>query len=182
MKHLLVFVVFCCVVVALPGVASAGSGAALDGVWRLLPEKSTDLASWRSRVLRISISTTPGEILVLHDWLERNQVAYADTFRCVPGGGATASVVVSEIWPDNWFMGVLAAKGSTRHVTGLWEQPGSLLRVTTVLPVRTSQGATTVTTTRRYQRGPEGRTMILTEQRSGRPTPVVLTFERLPGQ
>jgi hypothetical protein len=153
----------------------------LDGTWKLIPEKSTDLATWRSRVLRLSISTEPGQVLVLHQWLERDQVVYADTFQFIPGGKPVSSRVGSELWPENWFMGVLSVQGGTRTVTGSWEKPDSLLLVHAVTPVRTSQGLTEVRTSRQYRLAPDGTTLTLTEQRSGRPTPIVLTFERMTG-
>ncbi len=151
----------------------------MDGTWKLVPDKSTNLATWRSRVLQLSITTEPNHVLVLHQWLERDQVVSVDTFRFSPGGKPVTSLVSSELWPENWFMGVLAVKGGTRTVTGVWEKPESLLVVHTTMPVRTSQGLTDVQTSRQYHLAPDGTTLTLTERRAGRPTPIVLTFERM---
>ena len=75
-------------------------------------------------------------------------------------------------------MGVLASVGAPRTVSGLWLRPEESLRVTSRQVLRTSQGTISVTTTREYTLGPDGATLTLTEQRSSRPTPVVLVFER----
>ncbi len=162
---------------SLSGPAASG-GQGLEGIWKFLPGKSTDIASWGYSLPQIDISTADGKVRVIHDWLDRGNVAFADTFEFRPGGGEVTSVVRSEVWPDNWYMGVLSSPGEARNVSGRWLEPEKAFRVVARQNVRTSQGETAVTTTRDYTLGPEGKTLTLTEQRSSRPSPVVLVFER----
>ena len=157
--------------------AQAG-GPGLEGTWKFVPTGSTDIVTWGNSLPQIDISTAGGKVRVLHNWLERGSVAFADTFEFRPGGGEVTSVVRSEIWPDNWFMGVLSSAGDTRSVSGNWLEPEKAFRVVARQAVRTSQGKTSVTTTRDYTLGPQGKTLTLSEKRSSRPSPVVLVFER----
>ncbi len=150
----------------------------IEGKWTFQKEKSTDIATWRSWTPRVEISTSGGRVTITHQWLERNQVAYTDSFAFLPGGAATAFPVRSEIWTDNWFLGVLAKPGSLLSVTGSWLEPQKALKMTTDQVVRTSQGEATLTTTREYRVDAAGTTLTLTEQRSSRPSPVVLVFQR----
>ncbi|HEX7571691.1 MAG TPA: hypothetical protein VF514_01255 [Bacteroidota bacterium] len=154
------------------------AGPGLEGTWKFVPAKSTDIASWNYSQPQLRISSADGNVRVIHDWLDRGKVAYADTFEFRPGGSPVTSVTRSEVWPENWYMGVLSSPGDARTISGLWLEPGKGLRVVARQTVRTSQGKTTVTTTRDYTLGPEGKTLTLSEKRSSRPSPVVLVFER----
>ncbi|HTY60420.1 MAG TPA: hypothetical protein VMF59_16475 [Bacteroidota bacterium] len=154
------------------------AGPGIAGTWTFVPAKSTDIASWGYSVPQIEVTLREGSVRVIHDWLEKGNVAYADTFAFRPGGEPSVSVTRSEVWPENWYMGVLASVGAPRTVSGLWLRAEESLRVTSRQVLRTSQGTIAVTTTREYTLGPEGATLTLTEQRSSRPTPVVLVFER----
>jgi hypothetical protein len=153
-------------------------GPGLEGTWKFVPAGSTDIVTWGNSLPQIDISTADGKVRVIHNWLERGTVAFADTFDFRPGGGEVTSVVRSEIWPENWFMGVLSSPGDPRTVSGRWLEPEKSFRVVTRQTVRTSQGKTTLTTTRDYTLGPQGKTLTLSEKRSSRPSPVVLVFER----
>ncbi len=150
----------------------------IEGAWAFQKDKSTDIVPWRSWVPRVEISTSGECVTITHKWLERNQVAYTDSFTFQAGGGSTTIPVRSEIWTDNWFLGVLARPGSSLSVTGSWLTPGKALKVTTDQIVRTSQGETTLTTTREYRTDDTGTTLTLTERRASRPSPVILIFQR----
>jgi hypothetical protein len=160
-----------------PGSLPAG-GPGLEGTWQFIPLKSTDIATWNYSQPQVEISSSAGAVRVIHGWLDRGKVAYADTFAFSPGGAASASITRSEVWPENWYMGVLSSAGDPRTVSGIWVQHGSSLRVTTRETLRTSQGTTFVTTIREYMLGADGTTLTLSEKRSSRPTPVILVFER----
>jgi hypothetical protein len=159
------------------GPALAG-GPGLEGTWKFVPAGSTDIVTWGNSIPQIDISMGDGKIRVHHNWLERGNVAYADTFDFRPGGKEAKTITRSEVWPDNWFMGVLSSPGDSRTVSGRWLDPEKSFRVVTRQIVRTSQGKTTVTTTRDYTLGLQGKTLTLSEKRSSRPSPVVLVFER----
>jgi len=156
----------------------APGGATIEGTWNFVPAMSTEIATWKGRLPEIVIAASGSRVSVIQNWLERGRVAYSDTSLFAPGGAPVGTVIRSVEWPDNWFMGVLSSPGSERTVSGSWQAPGNDLRVITVQPVVTSQGKTTVTTTREYVLGGDGNSLTLTEHRSSRPTPVVLVFER----
>lgn len=154
------------------------AGSSIEGTWEFVPAKSTQIATWKGRLPEIVIAAAGVRVSVIQNWLDRGQVAYADTFLFTPGGPAVRMPVRSVEWPENWFMGVLAAVGDERKVSGAWKEEGTDLLVTAVQPVLTSQGKTKVTTAREYVLGADGTSLTVTEQRSTRPTPVVLVFER----
>jgi hypothetical protein len=151
----------------------------LEGTWKFVPEKSTDIVTWRYRVLQLEIAKGGQGISIVHNWMERSKVAFADTFFVRTLGETSQGVVHSAIWPDNWYMGVLSEVGGSRSVSAEWVEEGKALRVVTDQPVKTSQGKTVVTTRRDYRLSPDGSTLTLTEQRSSRTLPVVLFFERV---
>jgi hypothetical protein len=158
--------------------SALAAGPGIEGIWKFVPAKSTDIASWNYSEPRLEISLAGGIVEVIHDWLDRGTVAYADTFAFRPGGTASTSATRSEVWPENWYMGVLASPGDPRTVSGLWVEPARSLRVIARETVRTSQGKTSLTTTREYTLSRDENTLTLTEKRSSRPTPVLLVFER----
>lgn len=162
--------------------AAATGQPALFGSWDFRPARSTDVALWRSRVPRIDITGTQNEIIIRYEWREGKTVAMVDSFRVRPGGPASRSTVTSQIWPDNWFMGVLAKKGTARTSSAHWQTLPGELDLTTDQIVETSQGETTLRTVREFRLDDSGATLTVTERRSTRPTPVIMTFERISEQ
>jgi hypothetical protein len=175
---LILFVTVLLFAAVLSSIPAQAGGPGLEGTWKFVPARSTDIVTWGNSLPQIDISTADEGMRVIHNWLERGSVAFADTFEFRPGGGEVTSVAHSEIWPDNWFMGVLSSPGDPRTVSGRWLEQEKSFRVVTRQTVRTSQGKTPLTTTRDYTLGPQGMTLTLSEKRSSRPTPVVLVFER----
>jgi len=162
--------------------AAATCQPTLFGSWDFRPARSTDVALWRSRVPRIDITGTQNEIIIRYEWREGKTVAMVDSFRVRPGGPASRSTVTSQIWPDNWFMGVLAKKGTARTSSAHWRTLPGELDLTTDQSVETSQGETTLRTVREFRLDASGATLTVTERRSTRPTPVIMTFERISEQ
>jgi hypothetical protein len=158
--------------------SAPGAAPGLEGEWKFVPGRSTDIAPWNYSQPQLAISSAEGSVRVIQNWLDRGRIAYADTFEFRPGGGAVSSSIRSHVWPENWYMGVLAAVEDARTVSGLWLEQGTALRVVTRQTLLTSQGKTAITTTRDYTLAPGGKTLTVTERRSSRPSPVVLVFER----
>lgn len=154
----------------------------LEGTWIFVKEKSTDLATWRYRVPQLSISRAGNQVTILHHWLEGNQVAHTDSFAIHPEGKPTDIPVQSERWTDNWYMGVLAKKGTHKTVSGKWLEPDKAFRMVSTQTVLISQGETSLTTTWDYRLDQSGAVLTVTEKRSSRPTPVVLVFRRADSQ
>lgn len=149
------------------------------GSWKFMPEKSTDIASWRYRLPQLSIDSTATHVRVIMSWMERQRAAFVDTFLVAPGGDPVKRAVHSRLWPANWYMGVLAMENSERTISGTWSQKPLVLELTTKQPVSISQGETLLTTRWEYRVDPTTGLLTVREQRSSRPTPVVMVFERL---
>jgi hypothetical protein len=156
----------------------AANGPGFEGTWKFVPAKSTDIATWDNSQPQLEISSAAGNVRIIRGWLYRAKIAYADTFDFRPGGSQITTIVRSEVWPENWFMGVLSSPGDPRTVTGLWVEEGRVLRLRLRETLRTSQGKTVMETTADFTLGTDGNTLTVSEKRSSRPTPVVLQFER----
>ena len=151
----------------------------VDGSWKFVPEKSTDLATWRYRLPQLSIDSTDAPVRILLSWMERSRAAFVDTFFVDPGGETREVTIYSRLWPANWYMGVLAIEHSTRTMHGSWTDRPRGLDFTSEQPVSISQGETPLTTHWELRVDPETGFLTLREQRSSRPTPIVMVFERL---
>ncbi len=175
-------VLLCTIVVALhmpvQDLLAQGTDHTVFGTWKIIQERSTNLASWRYRKPELVITQKDGTIRIDHNWIERKKVAFVDRYAFNPEGGTTAVPVNSEIWTDNWFMGVLAKKESERKVSGKWIKEGEALMTVSEQVVAVSQGETTISTTREYRVDETGNLLTLRETRSSRPTSVELVFER----
>jgi len=156
----------------------SANGPGLEGAWRFVPAKSTDIASWDDSQPQLEISSNAGNVRIVRSWLYRAKIACTDTLEFRPGGDPHSTVILTEVWPENWFMGVLSSPGDPMIVSGLWVEEGSVLRLLVRETVRTSQGKTVMATTADYTLGPDGNTLTVSEKRSSRPTPVILVFER----
>lgn len=171
----------------LPGVVIAvlvcpfallANGPGLEGTWKFVPTKSSDIVTWDNSQPQLEITLAAGNIRIIRGWLYRGRIAYADTFEFRPGGESVTTTARSEVWPENWFMGVLSSPGDPRTAKGVWVEEGRALRLVVHETVRTSQGKTALTTTADYALGTDGNSLAVSEKRSSRPTPVVLMFER----
>jgi hypothetical protein len=157
--------------------ASAGDGT-LFGTWTFDPARSSELALWRSRTPVLEISGTTDAILLHTTWMEGKVATIADSVLLHPGGPPSAVPTTSAVWPDNWLMGVLAKIGTPQQFTALWEAPGRELSVISTRTVLVSQGEALITTRRMFRLDESGNVLTVTEQRSSRPTPVTMVFQR----
>lgn len=155
------------------------SNLPIYGTWNMLPEKSTDIVTWRYRTLEMDIINHEGEVTILDKWMQRKKVAFVDSVTFTPDGTPAEIEVTSQIWPENWYMGVLSMKGSMKKVSGVWLRPDKELETITEQPVQTSQGEATITTTRTFKLNRKGNELTVIEKRSSRPTPIELVFERV---
>jgi len=149
------------------------------GAWKLSPEKSTNLVTWNHRTLELEIRHDDSRVIVLNKWLTGNTVAFLDSVSFVPDEAPTEIEVTSQVWPENWYMGVLSITGTKRKVTGDWSQTDKEFKTIIEQPVQTSQGEATMITRRNYQLSRDGNELTVIEKRSSRPTPITLTFERI---
>ncbi|MGB2959215.1 MAG: hypothetical protein WBD30_10045 [Bacteroidota bacterium] len=164
--------------IPLQGLFAQDTDNSLFGTWRFVQEKSTNLATWRYRKPELVIGESSGTITIDHNWIERKRLALVDRYAFRPGGDPESIPVKTEIWTDNWYMGVLAKMDGERKVSGKWIIPGEALMTVSEEIVTVSQGEATITTTREYRINGDGNTLTLRETRSSRPISVILVFER----
>lgn len=149
------------------------------GTWKLNAKKSTDIVTVQYRQLEMKIQKKGEAVTITHHWLSRNKIASVDSVRFIPGGDAVKIPVTSQIWPDNWYMGVLQKLGTDIVFTASWKDPDRELEVTKEQTVETSQGDTKIKTTRCFKLDRRGNKLIVIEKRSSRPTPIQLVFDRV---
>jgi hypothetical protein len=162
-------------------VLGAQKEATIYGEWLFNGEESTDIAPWGRKKPHLFIRDGGEVVTIIHDW-RRGRQCWSDTLTVVPGGQPSVSVVSSPVWPQNWFMGVLAKVGSGVTTTAAWLEPQRRLRTETEQIVEVSQGEAAIVTIREYALDPEGGRLSVTENRSTRPTPIRLVFDRAAGE
>jgi hypothetical protein len=150
------------------------------GTWKFNKEKSTDIVTWRYRQPQLVISNG-GEagVSIVYHWLERNKIAMVDSIKFNPGGDRVEIPVTSQYWLENWYMGVLAKKGTIKTVSGEWKKQYRELQVQEQQTVETSQGDAQIQITYSYNLDRRGDVLTVFEKRSSRPTPIKLVFERV---
>ncbi|NOY76744.1 MAG: hypothetical protein GXO76_02615 [Calditrichaeota bacterium] len=176
-KHIFILL-FSGVIGLLIGSCSKNSGS-MVGRWAYVPEKSTDLVTWRYRTPEVVVQKEKDRIVILWNWMRRGKVAFRDSLTFCPGSAPSKIPVTSAIWPENWYMGVLAKKNSWKLISGEWKQPGRELFVRKKQVVEISQGEAHITTDYTYTLGSKGRMLTVVEKRSSRPTSITYVFKRI---
>ena len=157
----------------------ANSNRSIYGVWKLNKSKSTDIVTWRYRLLNLDISKKNETVSIIEKWEHKRYGSTIDTVMFKPDIDTCKTNVKSAIWPGNWYMGVLSKKSSIKTVTGTWKTLDKYLSTVTKLDVHVSQGETTITTTNEYIISNDAKTLTVKETRSSRPTPVLLVFDKI---
>lgn len=149
------------------------------GTWKLDAKKSTDIVTVQYRQLEMKIQKKGEAVSITHLWLRRNKVATADSAQFVPGGDAVEIPVASQIWPENWYMGVLQKSGTNITFSGSWKEPDRELELVKEQTVEVSQGDRKIKTIRSFKLDRRGNKLVVIEKRSSRPTPIQLVFDRV---
>ena len=151
------------------------------GTWNFNKEKSTDIVTWRYRIPQVVLSKEgESEISMVFNWLERNKkLAMVDAVNFAPGGEPISVPVEKQFWLENWYMGVLVKVGTNKIVSGEWQEQDRALKVQKEQTVETSQGDTQVKTTFTFSLDRTGDVLTVKEERSTRPTPITLVFDRV---
>ncbi len=152
----------------------------LYGSWSFKADESTDLAPWRYRTPHLDIRPE-GEkgVTVINTWSHRRYGAFVDSFTVYPGEEPTTQIIQSEHFPENWYIGVLRIPNTNRTVSGEWKENDRHLIMETKELLQTSQGEITVQTRREFTLDWRGDKLTMVKNRSTRPTPVKLVFERI---
>lgn len=176
MKRILLY--FLAIILIIFMQSCSNNNSSIYGRWKLDQEKSTDLVTWRYRTLELDIRDEAGKITILKNWVERKKIAFVDSVSFRPGQEASQIPVTSQIWPENWYMGVLSKTGCHKLVSGIWKKRHQELLTITEQIVNTSQGENVIKTEREYKLNRQGDLLTVQEKRSTRPTTIVLVFRR----
>jgi len=144
--------------------SSAEEKANLNGVWKLIPEKSSEIGLYET--LSIGIDQTDSMVTVIEKWgLSRS---YADTFRLKPDGVFRKFPITSRVFPSNVFMGLSMPVGGVRELSAVLDETTGSLNLVQKFRIRSSQGESLVTSNHRYQLSSDGELLFYTINRSTR--------------
>ena len=153
--------------------ATAASAASLHGHWRLDPERSTNLAAWRSFDLSIALTDSTARLERRLGWGRR---VHEETME-VPLDGTRTAVAVP-YWADNRHLGAYIGGDRQKQVRARLLDGGRILRLESDLTVETQQGERAINILSDYHLSADGQTLTLIEIRSTRSRPVVYVFRR----
>lgn len=179
MKKLLLIIQTALAVSLVFSLSCTDKSKTIYGVWKHNPKKGTDVVMVRNRQLEIKIEKKGEVVSITHLWKSRNRVEAADSVSFVPGGEPVKLPVVSPVWPENWFMGVLLKSGTNRVFSGSWAEPDRELELSKEETVQISQGETVIKTTQSIKLNRRGDELVVVEKRSSRPKPIKLVFDRV---
>ncbi|MCI0515739.1 hypothetical protein L0128_21200, partial [candidate division KSB1 bacterium] len=110
--------------------------------------------------------TSENQVTILQTWGSGR--SFSDTLRLKTDGSINLAPIQARIFPTNVFMGLSLKPGSMRKIKAHWENQGTVLKLETVLPIRGSQGETTMNTFETYQLSPDYQVLTYQIQRSTR--------------
>ncbi len=146
--------------------------ATMDGDWKMLPEKSSEIDLYSTVALRITHS---GDLVtVVQNW--GGARGFRDSVT-LPSGGATVTVPVRDrVWPTNVFMGVSMQPGKTKAVSARTEQNGRVLYINERYSVLVSQGMLPYTVENVFTLSADGGTLTWRIERPTRPKASAPTY------
>ncbi|MFI5355869.1 MAG: hypothetical protein ACHQ4G_00895 [Opitutales bacterium] len=156
------------------GGAVALRASPLAGLWRLEPDRSTDLPAWEALDLDIQVQ---GQVVTI----TRKFAAGRRTFEDVAAVDLAKPFTVVPVawWPDNRHIGAYIGGDKTERLHGEWVDGGRVFRLTVDLVLATQQGSHPVNILSQYTVSTNGRQLTLIELRSTRNRPVTYVFRRI---
>jgi hypothetical protein len=139
--------------------------AGIDGNWKLVPERSSQIELYATVALNVKVSGDT--ITLMQTW--GGSRAFRDTMILPIDDRSHDAVVWDRVWPTNVFMGVRLEPGSTRELSARWEKKGEILAVTETYPLLVSQGERSLTTVHRFALSEGGTILTWTQKRPTRP-------------
>ena len=115
------------------------AGGGLEGDWKMLPEKSSEIGLYTT--VGLHIEQTNGRVVVVQQW--GGVRGFRDSLSLPLDGSVVRIPVTDRVWPTNVFMGVAMQPGTQREVQATSGGPGTL-RITEKYPLRVSQGVVQV--------------------------------------
>jgi hypothetical protein len=134
-------VLILCVLTLVPGVVAAGEKV-LEGTWKFIPEKSTDIDLYGT--LSVDIRMDGSRLVLIRTWGSGR--SFRDSLSLTVGGAVNRIPVAKRVFPSNVFMGLAMVAGSTREIKA-YRTSDNEIRLEEAFALRGSQGQTTVTAT-----------------------------------
>jgi hypothetical protein len=128
--------VLCFMFIGLAASIGLAQTAPMDGDWKMLPEKSSEIDLFGTVKLRIEHSANL--VTVVRTWGGRR--GFRDSVTLAVNGPAIRVPVESRIWATNVFMGASMQPGTEREISARSERDGKVLRISERYPLRVSQG------------------------------------------
>jgi hypothetical protein len=146
----------------------------LAGTWRYDPAHSTELSSWGTLQLVITVDGP-------HVTLTRRWAAGRRTFDEVTPLDLTLAVnsVAVDWWPDNRHLGAYVGGDRTKRIHAAVMDGGRMLRLSSDIVLATQQGERAVNILSDYKVSTNGTQLTLIELRSTRNEPIVYVFKRV---
>ncbi|MCU0643997.1 MAG: hypothetical protein MUC94_07015 [bacterium] len=160
-----VWIFYAILIILLPLHLIAADKTDLDGEWKLIPEKSTDIDLWGDLSLKIQVNET--NVIIVQTW-GRGTRAYQDSLFLQLDGAMTEIPIDDRIFPSNVFMGFSMPIGEKRQLKASWEQNRTILKVTESYNVRSSQGKMPMIATHTYALSKDQEVLLYKIQRSTR--------------
>jgi len=158
----------------MPLAASAGN-TALNGTWKLVPDRSSALDGWTNMHLILKLDGDAVDIT--HDMRWRSTTRVLETNTVKPGETVE---ITNYFRVEQRHMAVFPQKDAITPVSAEWLDGGRTLKVRAMVPVETSQGDVTMRIDCEYRLGSGDDTLTLIELHSTRNNPLVYRFIKLP--
>ncbi len=156
----------------LAGSLCALNAAGLEGEWKMLPERSSEIGLYNT--VALTFTTTPGSVALVQVW--GGGRAFRDTVILTTDGKVHRLPVRDRVWPSNVFMGVSLQPGTLRELSARWDRKDEVLVITERTPLLVSQGAITLETENRFELSENGTVLTWKLRRPTRPESATATY------
>lgn len=146
----------------LPAFAFAQKPQGIEGVWKLIPDQSTEIPLYST--LTVTIKKEDGRVLLTQKWgSDRSHIENLDL---KTNGSVNEVPVKNRVWPTNVFMGLSMATGSNEQVRARWENDGKTLKLNERYKLQSSQGEKEIRSESEYTLSNDGENLTITITRS----------------
>lgn len=154
----------------LPG-SSAPAAEGMDGSWKLIAEKSTDIDLYGT--LSVDIRSEGPRLVLIRTWGAAR--SFRDSLSLSVGGAANRVPVTHRVFPSNVFMGLAMQAGTAREIKA-YRMGDSTIRLEESFRLRGSQGEALVTSTHRFTLSGDQTRLTYEIQRSTRTSGPPVSF------
>jgi len=146
--------------------------SSMNGDWKLLPEKSSEIDLYATVALHIV--RTGDMVTLVQNW--GGAKGFCDSVTLKIGGPAVTMPVRDRVWPTNVFMGVSMQPGSVKELSARTDREGRELRITERYPLSVSQGPLQFTAENVFTLSADNGTLTWKIERPTRPRGAAPTY------